>query len=84
MVLLIESILYIHLFIKFFNYKSITLSKTRGCNFSCWKKDFIIVNGYNEDMVGWGFEDSELSVRLINKGLFKKIKVFSFDLPFVS
>ncbi len=61
----------------FFNYKSITLSKTRGCNFSCWKKDFIMVNGYNEDMLGWGFEDSELSVRLINKGLFKKRLKFS-------
>ena len=56
----------------FFNYKSITLSKTRGCNFSCWKKDFIMVNGYNEDMLGWGFEDSELSARLIHNGLFKK------------
>ena len=48
---------------------------TRGCNFSFWKQDFISVNGYNEDMKGWGKEDTELSVRLINRGLQKhKIK----------
>tara|TARA_B100001142_G_C14345225_1_gene659670 strand:+ start:1026 stop:1817 length:792 start_codon:yes stop_codon:yes gene_type:complete len=56
----------------FFSYKSTTLRKTRGCNFSCWKKDFEKINGYNEDMLGWGLEDSELSARLINNGLFKK------------
>lgn len=47
------------------------LKGTRGCNFSFWKKDFINVNGYNEDMTGWGKEDTELSVRLMNNGLKK-------------
>lgn len=56
----------------FFNYRSSTLNKTRGCNFSCWKKDFELVNGYNEKMIGWGLEDTELSARLINNGIFKK------------
>src|SRR5690606_32761412 len=27
--------------------------KFRGCNVSYWRKDFIDVNGYNEDFVGW-------------------------------
>ena len=54
-----------------FQCPSTSLSKTRGCNFSCWKKDFEEVNGYNEDMVGWGFEDTELSARLINNSIFK-------------
>ena len=40
----------------------------RGCNVSYWKKDFIAVNGYNEDMTGWGREDSELIVRMMNNG----------------
>ena len=53
----------------FFKFKSNSINKTRGCNFACWKKDFEKVNGYNEDMVGWGFEDTELSVRLINNNL---------------
>jgi predicted glycosyltransferase involved in capsule biosynthesis len=38
----------------------------RGCNISFWKKDIISVNGYNEDMKGWGREDSELIVRMMN------------------
>ena len=50
------------------------LKGTRGCNFSFWKQDFIKVNGYNEDMTGWGKEDTELSVRLMNSGL-KKLKL---------
>lgn len=40
-----------------------------GCNMSFWKKDFLEVNGYNEDIIGWGFEDIELAIRLLNKGV---------------
>ena len=40
--------------------------KFRGCNTSYWKEDFILVNGYNEDIEGWGREDSELMIRLHN------------------
>ena len=59
-------------FLSFFlKSKSTSLNKTRGCNFSCWKKDFEKVNGYNEDMIGWGFEDTELSARLINNNISK-------------
>ena len=49
-----------------------SLKKTRGCNFSCFKKDFILTNGYNEDMTGWGKEDTELSARLIHNNILKK------------
>lgn len=42
---------------------------TRGCNFALWKKDAIAVNGYNEDFEGWGREDSEMVIRLLNNGL---------------
>lgn len=49
--------------------------KVRGCNMSFWKKDLIEVNGYNEDIKGWGREDSEIALRLLKKGLsLKKIK----------
>lgn len=56
---------------KLFSSKNNSLKGTRGCNFSFWKQDLIIANGYNEDMVGWGKEDTELSVRLMNNGLIK-------------
>ena len=51
--------------------KNNNLKGTRGCNFSFWREDFIRANGYNEDMIGWGKEDTELSVRLMNSGLQK-------------
>ncbi len=41
---------------------------TYGCNMAFFRQDVIDVNGYNEDFVGWGPEDSELTQRLINNG----------------
>lgn len=43
--------------------------KLRGCNMSFWKKDFIKVNGFNENLVGWGIDDSEMIQRLHNIGI---------------
>ncbi len=40
----------------------------RGCNLAIWRADLVRVNGYNEAFVGWGREDSELAVRLMNLG----------------
>jgi glycosyltransferase involved in cell wall biosynthesis len=41
----------------------------RGCNLGIWRSDLVAVNGYNEAFEGWGREDSELAVRLMNSGL---------------
>ncbi len=49
-------------------YKSGDGGYVRGCNMAFWRKDLLDVNGYNEDIRGWGREDSELSYRLINSG----------------
>ncbi len=43
--------------------------KMRGCNVSFWRKDVIAVNGYNEEFEGWGREDSELVIRMMNNGV---------------
>jgi hypothetical protein len=43
--------------------------KFRGCNTSFFKKDFIAVNGYDENFKGWGREDSELMTRFHNNGI---------------
>jgi glycosyltransferase involved in cell wall biosynthesis len=45
------------------------LKGIRGCNLGIWRSDLVAVNGYNEAFVGWGREDSELAVRLINAGV---------------
>jgi len=44
------------------------LRGVRGCNLAIWRDDLIKVNGYNEAFTGWGREDSELAVRLMNAG----------------
>lgn len=56
----------------FFSKKKLDIKKVRGCNMSYWKSDFEKINGYNEDIIGWGREDSELATRLINNNIFKK------------
>ena len=51
-------------------------TRIRGCNMSFWKQDLLDVNGFDEDFVGWGREDSDIVIRLIKKGCFrKKIKL---------
>ncbi len=48
----------------------------RGCHMAFWREDLLRVNGYNEDITGWGREDSELSWRLMNAGLRKRFLKF--------
>lgn len=50
----------------FYRKTDVLSKKVRGCNLSFWKSDFIKVNGYNEAMTGWGKEDSEMILRLLN------------------
>jgi glycosyltransferase involved in cell wall biosynthesis len=45
------------------------LRGVRGCNLAIWRSNLVRVNGYNEAFVGWGREDSELAVRLMNSGV---------------
>ncbi len=44
------------------------LNGIRGCNLGIWRQDLVRVNGYNETFIGWGREDSELALRLMNSG----------------
>lgn len=48
----------------------------KGCNMAFWKIDLLKVNGYNEDFSGWGREDSEIAIRLINAGVNKRFLKF--------
>ena len=45
-----------------------SLKMLQTCNMAFFKKDCIKVNGFNEDFVGWGREDSEFGARLLNLG----------------
>ena len=37
-----------------------------------FKKDCININGFNNDFEGWGKEDSEFIVRMLNSGINRK------------
>ncbi len=44
-------------------------SGIRGCNQGYWKADLARVNGFNEQMIGWGGEDVEIGLRLYHLGV---------------
>jgi glycosyltransferase involved in cell wall biosynthesis len=44
----------------------------KGCNLAIWKQDLIEVNGWEEGFSGWGYEDSDLIIRLIRLGIKRK------------
>lgn len=48
------------------------LNHMRACNFAFWKKDYVRVNGNDENFVGWGYEHLELVYRFHNAGIKKK------------
>lgn len=53
--------------------KEMKCRSVRGCNLAYWKADFVKVNGYNNELQGWGHEDEELAARFINNSIVKKI-----------
>ncbi len=44
----------------------------RGCNLGIWRDDYMRVDGFDEAYVGWGREDSDILVRLVNSGVCRK------------
>ncbi|MDD4906460.1 MAG: glycosyltransferase family 2 protein [Methylobacter tundripaludum] len=46
--------------------------KAMTCNLALWKSDFLRTNGFDELFEGWGFEDSDLVIRLIHAGIKRK------------
>lgn len=57
---------------RIFSRRSKKKTGIRSCNFAFWKGDALAVNGFNEDFVGWGREDSEFATRLMNKGVWRR------------
>lgn len=46
--------------------------KAMTCNLAVWTQDFLAVNGFDALFEGWGFEDSDLVIRLIHLGVKRK------------
>jgi glycosyltransferase involved in cell wall biosynthesis len=43
--------------------------KIKGCNWAMWREDYLSVRGSDESFEGWGSEDCDVAVRLINRGI---------------
>ena len=56
----------------FFSKKKNHLLGIKSCNMAFFKEDCININGFNNDIEGWGREDSEFAIRLINNNIKKK------------
>jgi glycosyltransferase involved in cell wall biosynthesis len=48
----------------------------KSCNQGFWREDLLAVNGFNEEIVGWGFEDKELAARLAHYGCRRRTLLF--------
>lgn len=44
----------------------------KSCNMGFWRDDLVSLNGFNEAMIGWGREDTELAVRAFHAGLLRR------------
>lgn len=51
----------------------------RSCNIGLWKDDLLAVDGFDASFSGWGYEDSDLAVRLLRHGV--KFKDGRFAVP---
>ena len=54
---------------RLFSFTSRRLPGIKTCNFAFWRKDALAINGFNEEFIGWGREDSEFTARLLNSGI---------------
>jgi len=59
------------------SFKNRRMNGVRTCNFAFWRNDALAVNGFNEDFIGWGREDSEFTARLLNYGLMRRSVKFN-------
>jgi len=67
----------LNLLTKVFSKSNKSLKGIKTCNMAFFKVDCMSVNGFNEDFVGWGREDSEFAVRLLNNQILRKNIKFS-------
>ena len=66
-----------NLLAQLFSFSSKSLVGVKTCNFAFYKNDAIAVNGFNEEFVGWGREDSEFIVRLLNNSVKRRNMKFN-------
>jgi len=67
-----KNAIYSYFLSKLFSKKNNYLRGIKTCNMAFFKQDCVNINGFNNDFVGWGREDTEFVVRLLNNGIGRK------------
>lgn len=49
----------------------------KTCNLGVWRQDLLNINGFEETFQGWGYEDADLTVRLLTSGVRRKTGQFA-------
>ena len=62
---------------KIFSTKRNHLRGIKSCNMAFYKQDCIDINGFNNEFEGWGREDTEFVVRMLNLGINRKTLRFN-------
>jgi glycosyltransferase involved in cell wall biosynthesis len=52
-----------------FSPSPVAMPRLKSCNQGIWRADLIAVNGFEENMIGWGPEDKECCARLLHRGV---------------
>lgn len=50
-------------------YSKFVWRRIKGCNLACWKADAESIQGFDENMRGWGHEDADFVFRLHEQGV---------------
>jgi glycosyltransferase involved in cell wall biosynthesis len=53
--------------------------RIKSCNLGVWRRDLERVNGFDESFIGWGYEDSDLVLRLFLAGVKRKDGAFATE-----
>jgi glycosyltransferase involved in cell wall biosynthesis len=62
---------------KIFSKKKNYLQGIKSCNMAFFRQDCININGFNNEFNGWGREDTEFIVRLMNSNIIRKTLRFN-------
>ena len=53
--------------------------RIKSCNLATWKADAFAINGFDETFSGWGHEDADFVLRLMNRGIRRKDGVLATE-----
>jgi glycosyltransferase involved in cell wall biosynthesis len=53
--------------------------RIKGCNLGMWRTDIDRVDGFDESFVGWGYDDTDMVLRLFNAGVLRKDGAFATE-----